>query len=107
MLGDFFADAGETGWHRLLSDVGVDEIVFDTGESTAVDLTILAEQAGAALFGGPLLPGVAVGALAAYAGDTSLVEPLRDGTRTVGFMPLKPNSVRMRPGGVDALLQLI
>lgn len=104
VLGEFMVEAGETGWHRLLSDVGADEIVFDIGtpgaSATAVDLAILAERAGAALFGGPLLPSVAAGVLAAGVGDPALVAPLRDGTRTVAsatdaHMSTNPS------GGVD------
>jgi hypothetical protein len=48
-----------------------------------------------------------VGALAAYAGDTSLVEPLRDGTRTVGFAGPEAELGTNASGGVDALLQPI
>ncbi|MGV0738616.1 acyl-CoA dehydrogenase family protein [Mycobacterium syngnathidarum] len=86
VLGELFAHTDETTWRRLLSDVGADEIIFDTGapdaSATPVDLAILAEQAGAALYGGPVLPGVAAGVVAAHLEDAALVAPLRDGTRT-------------------------
>ncbi|MGV0741335.1 acyl-CoA dehydrogenase family protein [Mycolicibacterium sp. XJ870] len=88
MLRQFFVDAeGSLGWQRLLTDLGADAIVFggesDTG-ATAIDLAILAEEAGAALFGGPLIPAVAVGALAAATGAGDLVTPLRTGSHTAG-----------------------
>ncbi|WP_243858454.1 acyl-CoA dehydrogenase family protein [Mycobacterium sp. DL440] len=106
VLGDLFADAGETGWRRLLSDVGADEIVFDTADATestatAVDLAILAEQAGAALFGGPLSPSVAAGVLAASVGDPALVAPLRDGTRTIAAAT-DARLTTNPSGGIDA-----
>lgn len=102
VLGEFFAAPGETSWRRLLSDVGTDEIVFETAgtSATAVDLAILAERAGAALFGGPLLPSVAAGVLAASAGDASLVSPLRDGTRTVAAAT-GAQLTSNRSGGID------
>ncbi|MED5812616.1 acyl-CoA dehydrogenase family protein [Mycolicibacterium sp. 050232] len=107
VLGDFFADANESGWRRLMSDVGADEIVFDTSalnasgaSATAVDLAILAEQAGAALFGGPLLPSVAVGVLAARVGDPALVAPLREGTRTAAAA-VKAHMTSDPSGGID------
>ncbi|MFA5711170.1 acyl-CoA dehydrogenase family protein [Mycolicibacterium sp.] len=89
MLAEFFVDPGETGWRRLLSEVGADEIVFDTGNpdasATAIDLAILAEQAGAALFGGPLLPSVAAGVVGGAVGDAALLAWLRDGTCTAAL----------------------
>ncbi|MGA5540993.1 acyl-CoA dehydrogenase family protein [Mycobacterium sp. NPDC051198] len=104
VLGGFFENSGEDGWHRLLSDVGADEIVFDTGlpdsSATAVDLAILAECAGAALFGGPLLPSVSAGVLAAEVGDTTLVTPLRNGTRTVAAAADAQLSTNLS-GGID------
>ncbi|MBU9763817.1 hypothetical protein FR943_08175 [Mycobacterium sp. TNTM28] len=109
VLAEFFTDPGEKAWRRLLCDVGADEVVFDVtgsgtgtgGSATAIDLAILAEQAGAALFGGPLLPGVAAGVLAASVAKPALLDGLRDGTRTVTAAVdarLSTNSA----GGIDA-----
>ncbi|MGV0813339.1 acyl-CoA dehydrogenase [Mycolicibacterium boenickei] len=104
VLGEFLVEAAETGWRGLLSDVGADEIIFDTGtpgaSATAVDLAILAEQAGAALFGGPLLPSVAIGVLAASVEDAALAAPLRDGTRTAA-LAMDAQMTTNSSGGVD------
>lgn len=85
LLREFFSqqDPGP-GWGDLLDGIGADEIVFGGAhsESTPVDLAILAEEAGAALFGGPLVPSVALGVFAAAVGDEALVAGLRGGTRT-------------------------
>lgn len=83
VLRDYFAAtttdpaAVERGrrWRRLLTEVGVDELVFDETGSATVELAILAEEAGAALFDGPLL------SAAAAAGVAGLVDQIRDGTR--------------------------
>lgn len=104
VLGVFFEDPGDDGWRKLLSDVGADEIVFDSGlpdsSATAVDLAILAECAGAALFGGPLLPSVSAGVLAAGVGNAALLAPLRDGTRTVAAARGAQLSTNLS-GGID------
>ena len=78
-LRDFFADeSGADSWRRLLTEVGADEIIFAAGDSgaTAIDLAILAEEAGAVLFGGPLVSAVAV------AGDAPGLDAVRAGART-------------------------
>ena len=108
VLADFFANP-RADWRGLLDGVGADEIVFDTGActatATAIDLAILAEQAGAALFGGPLLPGVAAGALAAHLDDASLVAPLRDGTATAGYAATPAELTTAATGGITAVAQ--
>ncbi len=92
VLADLFVDAEQTstGWRRLLAEVGADEIVLDIGSSgtsaSPVDLAILAEEAGAALFGGPVLPSLLAGALAAATGDPGWTTALRDGSATVAAM---------------------
>lgn len=62
VLREFFA--GPADWPRLLGEVGADEILTGTA-GTAIDLAILAEEAGAALFDGPVLSTAALGELAA------------------------------------------
>lgn len=86
-----FADADEpaTGWRRLLCEVGADEIMLgaavpEASDASPVDLAILAEEAGAALFGGPLVPTVLAGALMAGRDDAGLISALRGGSHTVG-----------------------
>lgn len=84
-----FSDTDDpaTGWRRLLGEIGADEIILGSTESDAtgspIDLAILAEEAGAALFGGPLIPTVLAGQFAAALGDADLISALRDGTQTV------------------------
>ncbi|WP_230987224.1 acyl-CoA dehydrogenase family protein [Mycolicibacter heraklionensis] len=50
-------------WRRLLTEIGLDDLLFNDGGS-AVELAILAEESGAALFDGPLLSATVVGPLA-------------------------------------------
>jgi alkylation response protein AidB-like acyl-CoA dehydrogenase len=98
----FVADPAPT-WQRLLSELGLDTVVFDAGapgsDATPVDLAILAEEAGAALFDGPLVPSVLAGVLGADHPD--LVARLRDGTATVASTVI-PVDVTVRDGRVDA-----
>ncbi|WP_067721313.1 acyl-CoA dehydrogenase family protein [Nocardia yamanashiensis] len=79
VLRRFFETAEATrnpgyGWRRLLSDLGVEDIIFARpGETVAtpVDLAILAEEAGGALYPGPLLATAALGpVLAGAAGES-------------------------------------
>ncbi|WP_029924900.1 acyl-CoA dehydrogenase family protein [Nocardia otitidiscaviarum] len=62
-----------TAWRALLGDIGVDDMLFDhdgaASGSTPVDLAILAEEAGAALYGGPLLPAALLGVLLGHLQD--------------------------------------
>lgn len=72
-------------WERLLTEVGVDEILLgpENAESsaTAVELAILAEEAGAALFGGPLLSTAALAPLTSGEGWAPLIDQMRRGKR--------------------------
>ncbi|MGE2735404.1 acyl-CoA dehydrogenase family protein [Mycolicibacterium vaccae] len=90
VLRELFADPRDTQWRTLLADVGADEIVFDavagSDAATAIDLAILAEEAGAALFDGPVLAGALVGVTAAALDRPDLVAPLRAGAATVGAL---------------------
>lgn len=70
-------------WRRLLTEVGVDDILLGAANAettgTAVELAILAEEAGAALFGGPLLSTAALGPLAADDGWAPVIHQVRSG----------------------------
>lgn len=92
------ADGPAAGWHRLLCEVGADEIllggaVSEASDASPIDLAILAEEAGAALFGGPLVPTVLAGALAAGVDDAGLISSLRGGSHTAGATVCDPGSV--------------
>lgn len=67
VLRDYFAATADlergVRWRRLLTEVGLDDLLFNDGGS-AVELVILAEESGAALFDGPLLSAAVVGPLA-------------------------------------------
>lgn len=67
VLRDYFAATAEVErgmrWRRLLTEIGLDDLLFNDGGS-AVELAILAEESGAALFDGPLLSATVVGPLA-------------------------------------------
>ncbi|WP_194818217.1 acyl-CoA dehydrogenase family protein [Nocardia sp. XZ_19_385] len=81
VLRQFFGtEVGESaeGWRRLLDEVGVDDLLFGAGEScgTAIDLAILAEEAGAALFRGPLVSTAAAGPLLAANADSAAIVAL-------------------------------
>ncbi|WP_067814671.1 acyl-CoA dehydrogenase family protein [Nocardia inohanensis] len=88
LLRQCFTTTGEAepvGWRRIAASVGVGELLFGTdgGEylGTAIDLAILAEEAGAALYSGPLLSAAIAGALAEAVGDEGwpAVSALRSG----------------------------
>lgn len=68
VLRDYFAATADVErgvrWRRLLTEVGLDDLLFDDDGGSAVEWVILAEEAGAALFDGPLLSATAVGPLA-------------------------------------------
>ncbi|MEZ0362366.1 acyl-CoA dehydrogenase family protein [Mycobacterium sp. pUA109] len=68
-------------WRRLVAEVGADEILF--GGATSVELAILAEQAGAALFDGPLLSAAALGPLPRGEGWAAVPDEVRRGDRLV------------------------
>ncbi|MCM6772558.1 hypothetical protein NDR87_00255 [Nocardia sp. CDC159] len=103
------AGAGDrrASWERLVAGLGLDEVVFgpSDGETafTAIELAIVAEEAGAELFGGPLVSAAAVGPLTArwpgadlrggkalpalgvsMAGADPALRSSRDGTRVSG-----------------------
>ena len=63
-------------WRRLLVEVGADDILLGPANAesfvTAVELAILAEEAGAALFGGPVLSTAALGPASRAAGEAHL-----------------------------------
>ncbi|MFF2554039.1 acyl-CoA dehydrogenase family protein [Nocardia sp. NPDC058058] len=69
----FQADTSDTetgNWQRLLVDVGARDILMGSADgessSTPVDLAIMAEEAGAALYPGPIVPTAVLGALPTY-----------------------------------------
>lgn len=74
----------DTDWRRLVGDIGVGDILFhgDAGEtvSTPIDLAIVAEEAGAALYDGPLLSTAVLGPLLTEAslGRPALAARLRE-----------------------------
>lgn len=73
-------------WRRLLAEVGADDILLGPAKAesfvTAVELAILAEEAGAALFGGPVLSTAALGPLASGVDEWApVIEQVRAGTR--------------------------
>ncbi|OBJ73701.1 acyl-CoA dehydrogenase family protein [Mycobacterium sp. 1274756.6] len=70
VLRDYLAADPAPSWQRLLADIGADEILLGT-DSTTVDLAILAEEAGAALYPGPIVSTAAAGALPGAAGLVS------------------------------------
>lgn len=61
------------GWRRVVHDAGMGELLFGTANQlsgtvnessgTAIDIAILAEESGAALYGGPLLSAAMIAAL--------------------------------------------
>lgn len=73
MLREYFT--GPTAWPQLFAELGADEIFAGT-TGTAIDLAILAEEAGAALYDGPVVSTAALGPLVAEA------ESLRTGELT-------------------------
>ncbi|OBI08331.1 hypothetical protein A5715_15515 [Mycolicibacter heraklionensis] len=79
VLREYFAGTAATGrtvrWQRLLTEVGVDDLLFGDACETAVELAILAEESGAALFDGPLVSAAALGSLAEE------LDGVRDGRR--------------------------
>ena len=73
LLREFFG--GPADWSRLLGEVGADEIL--TGSAgTAIELAILAEEAGATLFDGPVLSTAALGELPAGSGTVAATPSL-------------------------------
>lgn len=68
VLRDYFAATAEVErgvrWRRLLTEVGLDDLLFNDAGGSAVEWVILAEEAGAALYDGPLLSATVVGPLA-------------------------------------------
>ena len=103
VLRSFFAGGDTATWQRLMSDIGADALIFDVGQPdcTPVELAILAEEAGAALFDGPLVPSVIAGAV----GDETLLAPLRDGTRTVGATVTPVTDLTVHGGTVDVVAE--
>lgn len=83
VLRDYFAATATTErgarWRRLVTELGAGDLLFDESWSIAVELAILAEEAGAALFDGPLLSAAAVGPLAGAA----VFDQVRAGERAV------------------------
>ncbi|ODR11089.1 hypothetical protein BHQ15_02950 [Mycolicibacillus koreensis] len=78
VLGDVFTAGGATPWSRLFSEVGAGEILSGI-DGTPIDMAILAEQAGAALYPGPVLSTVALGTLIEH----PELAAVADGTATV------------------------
>lgn len=79
VLRRFFETAEATrnpshGWRTLLGELGVEDVLFarpgDETDATPVDLAILAEEAGAALYPGPLLATAALGPALTGAGES-------------------------------------
>ncbi|BBZ24289.1 acyl-CoA dehydrogenase [Mycolicibacter hiberniae] len=81
VLREYFAATATTArpdrWRRLLTEVGVDDLLFGETCSTSVELAILAEESGAALFDGPLVSAAAVGPLAQQPALTGVGEGRR------------------------------
>jgi len=87
VLRDYFAATAtlerSSRWRRLLTEVGADDLLFGEDGPTTVELAILAEEAGAALFDGPLLSAAAAAPLAGSPGWSTVLEELRDGSRSL------------------------
>lgn len=62
VLRDYLAADPPPAWQRLLADIGADDILLGT-DSTTIDLAILAEETGRALYSGPVVSTAAAGAL--------------------------------------------
>lgn len=85
------ADRSESalGWESLCADAGIGELLFggEAGEpaGTAIDVAVLAEESGAALYDGPLLSSAVAGALAIAARDEEwpAIARLRTGSSTI------------------------
>ncbi|MFI6865519.1 acyl-CoA dehydrogenase family protein [Nocardia sp. NPDC050406] len=73
-----------TGWRELADEAGIEDLLFGDEHSefrgSAIDLAILAEEAGAALYGGPVVSMAVASALADAAGDAGWPNPA--GART-------------------------
>ncbi|ORX02096.1 acyl-CoA dehydrogenase [Mycolicibacillus trivialis] len=80
VLRDYLAADPPPTWQRLLADIGADDILLGT-DSTTIDLAILAEETGRALYPGPVISTATAGALPAPAVD------LVSRTETVAVAP--------------------
>ncbi|AYF75474.1 acyl-CoA dehydrogenase [Nocardia yunnanensis] len=78
MLRHWFAQAATDddppiAWQRLCGEAGIGELLFGGADGqppgTPIDLAILAEESGAALYGGPVLSAAMTAALAETTGD--------------------------------------
>lgn len=102
VLRDYFAD--DPSWAGLLSDVGADAILFDRADATPIDVAILAEEAGAALFGGPIVPALLASGCADALGVTERLAPVRDGALGVAANVVGAEPVWNAEGGCLILL---
>lgn len=89
VLREYFAATatldGHLRWRRLLTEVGADDILLggDESDSTATELSILAEEAGAALSGAAVVSAAALAPLLDDGDWASVAAPVRRGQHGV------------------------
>ncbi|WP_330181032.1 acyl-CoA dehydrogenase family protein [Nocardia sp. NBC_01503] len=95
------ASIRSSGWRRVVHDAGIGELLFGTDQSlgparessgTAIDIAILAEESGAALYGGPLLSAAMIAALLEAGHEGCPAAPERSARTRTSAYP-SPDSV--------------